>query len=267
MSGPWVRFAGASYFLILRNTRFVEAFTDPITATMRSYALADGKVMPDGIDLNVLTDMDSTTRHWRFLRNQEFDAAEISCSSYLVARDHEQRVDVIPVFLHRRFRHGFLFINTAKGIRAPGDLAGRKVSVKQFQATAIVWMRGILQHAYGVPLNSIEWFSDLDKTVDFEPRADFKITRVPPNASIERMLAEGEIDALLHPDLIRPLVEKDPRVARHFPDYRRKELPFTKRPASSRSCMFSASSGKSLKSTHGSPSTCSTPSTTPRTSR
>src|SRR5262249_61918104 len=101
-------------------------------------------VMPDGVDLNVLTEMDSTTRHWRFLRNQEFDAAEISCSSYLVARDHELPVDAIPVFLHRRFRHGFIFINTTKGICTPADLVRRKIVVKQFQPTAVVCMRAIL---------------------------------------------------------------------------------------------------------------------------
>jgi 4,5-dihydroxyphthalate decarboxylase len=120
-------------------------------------ALADGRVTPDGIDLNVLTEMDSTTRHWRFLRNQEFDVAEISCSSYLIARDHGLLVDAIPVFLHRRFRHGFIFINTNKGIRTPSDLIGRTIGVKQFQATAIVWMRGILQHEYGLALDSIVW--------------------------------------------------------------------------------------------------------------
>ena len=78
-------------------------------------ALMDGTVKPDGVDLNALTEMDSSTRHWRFLRNREFAMAEVSCSSYLVARDQGVPIDAIPVFLHRRFRHGFIFINTAKG--------------------------------------------------------------------------------------------------------------------------------------------------------
>lgn len=189
-------------------------------------ALMDGKVAPDGVDLNVLTEMDSTTRHWRFLRNHEFDIAEISCSSYLIARDHQHPVDAIPVFLHRRFRHGFIFINTTKGIRTPADLAGRTIGLKEFQATAVVWLRGILQHEYGVPLDSIEWLCELDETLEFAPRADFRIKRAPPDASIERMLAEGEIDAILHPDLIRPLLEKDPRVGRLFADYRNEELAY-----------------------------------------
>jgi 4,5-dihydroxyphthalate decarboxylase len=138
-------------------------------------ALMDGTVKPDGVDLNVLTAMDSSTRHWRFLRNREFAMAEVSCSSYLVARDQGVPIDAIPVFLHRRFRHGFIFINTAKGIRTPADLVGRKIGVKQFQNTAIVWLRGILQHEYGVPLHSIEWVCELDETIEFEAPPNLKI--------------------------------------------------------------------------------------------
>jgi len=189
-------------------------------------ALIDGTVQPDGIDLNVLTEMDSTTRHWRFLRNREFDFAEVSCSSYLTARDQDLPFDAIPVFLHRRFRHGFIFVNTTKGIRSPKDLAGRKIGLKQFQATAIVWMRGILEHEYGVPLETIEWFCELDETIEFEPPAHLKIIRLPQEQSVERMLTDGELDAVLHPDLIHPLLEQDPRVGRLFPDFRREEVAF-----------------------------------------
>jgi 4,5-dihydroxyphthalate decarboxylase len=188
--------------------------------------LKEGSVKPEGIDLNVLTGMDSTTRHWRFLRNQEFDVAEVSCSSYLVARDRGMPVEAIPVFLHRRFRHGFIFINTSKGIHSPADLAGRKIGLKQFQSTALVWLRGILQHEYGVPLESIEWICELDETIDFAGARDFKIVRLPNDRSVEQMLADGEIDALLHPDLIRPLLARDPRVGRLFPNYRQEELTY-----------------------------------------
>ncbi|HEU0071417.1 MAG TPA: ABC transporter substrate-binding protein, partial [Alphaproteobacteria bacterium] len=104
--------------------------------------LIDGRVKADGINLTVVSKMDSTTRHWRFLRNQDFDVAEISCSSYMAARDKGQPFVAIPVFPHRRFRHGFIFINTKKGITKPTDLIGKKIGVKQYQASAILWMRG-----------------------------------------------------------------------------------------------------------------------------
>src|SRR5277367_102572 len=160
--------------------------------------LREGTVRPDGIELTVVTAMDSTTRHWRFLRNREFDIAEVSASSYIVARDQGLPFAAIPVFLHRRFRHGFAFINTAKGIRTPADLAGRRIGLKEFQATATVWLRGILQHEYDVPLETIEWSCELEETVEFGGSSPLRIVRLPHDCSVERMLAEGELDAVLH---------------------------------------------------------------------
>ena len=186
-------------------------------------ALKEGTVRPDGIDLKVLTAMDSPTRHWRFLRNHDFDMAEVSCSSYIAARDNGLPFRALPVFPHRRFRHGFAFINTSKGIEKPTDLIGRKVGVKFFLISAALWMRGILQQEYGVPVSSIDWFTELDEDVDFTPPAGVRITRLPPQKSIIGMLVDGELDAVLHSDLIQPLREKDPRVGRLFPDYKREE--------------------------------------------
>ena len=180
--------------------------------------LIDGATNPEGVDLTILTKMDSTTRHWRFLRNNEFDVAELSGSSYMMARDQGMPIDAIPVFPHRRFRHGFVFINTRKGIKGPKDLIGKKIGVKSYQATAILWMRGILEHEYGVPHREIEWFSDLDEDIEFEKPKGLRLTRLPDNTSVEKELVEGRLDAVLHTDLIEPIVHKDPRVARLFPE-------------------------------------------------
>jgi len=191
--------------------------------------LLEGKVQVDGVDLTILTKMDSATRHWRFLRNGDFDVAELSGSSYLAARANDLPFRALPVFLHRRFRHGFIFINTSKGISKPTDLIGRKVGVKTLLTTAVLWMRGILEHEYGVPLNLIEWFSELDDDVDVSLPADLKLTRLPQTKSLETMLAEGELDAVLHSDLIKPFLAKDPRVARLFPSYKDEEVAYYRR--------------------------------------
>jgi 4,5-dihydroxyphthalate decarboxylase len=191
--------------------------------------IMEGKVKADGIDLTVLTAMDSTTRHWRFLRNRDFDVAEVSASSYIVAKDTDKSLAAIPVFPHRRFRHGFIFINLSKGIKQPKDLIGKKVGVKQFQATAVHWLRGLLEHEYGVPHTSIDWYAELDESVEFTPHPKLRLTKLPNDKGVEKMLAEGELDAVLHPDLIRPLVDKDPRVGRLFPDYKAEEKAFYKR--------------------------------------
>lgn len=188
--------------------------------------LLEGAVTADGIDLNILTDMDSSTRHWRFLRNGEFDVAETSCSSYVVARDRGLPVTAIPVFLHRRFRHGFVFVNAAAGITKPADLVGRRVGVKSFLVTAIHWMRGILEHEYGVPHRSIRWVAELDEDVDFVPPDGLDLTRLPHEGSVEDMLAEGELDAVIHSDIIGPVAAGDPRVVRLWPDYKAEEMRF-----------------------------------------
>ncbi len=205
----------------------------PLTFACGDYeimrALKEGAVRPEGIELTVLTDMGPSSRHWRFLRNREFDIAEVSGSGYVAARDRDLPLRAIPVFPHRRFRHGFIFVNTAKGIAKPTDLIGRKVGSKGFLFTAGLWMRGILEHDYGVPHRSITWLSELDEDVDFTPPPDLKITQVSQDASLEDMLVAGEIDALLSPDLIKPLLAGNPRVGRLFADYKQEEIAFYRR--------------------------------------
>jgi 4,5-dihydroxyphthalate decarboxylase len=205
----------------------------PLTLACGDYeiirALKEGQVEPDGIDLTVLTEMDSTTRHWRFIRNRDFDMAETSASSYVVAKDQGEPVTALPVFLHRRFRHGFVFINTTKGIKTPKDLIGRKVGIKSFLVTAGHWMRGILEHEYGVPHKSLQYFAELDEDIEFTPPADLNITRLPHDKSVETMLAEGELDAVIHSSIIKPLVAGDPRVGRLFPDFKAEEIAYYKK--------------------------------------
>jgi len=191
--------------------------------------LKEGMVEAEGIELTLLTGQDSNTRHWRFLRNREYDLAELSCSSYAVARDQGMNFTAIPVFLHRRFRHGFIYINSGKAISKPTDLIGKKIGLKQFQSTAIVWMRGILEHEYGVPHDSVEWYPELDESVEFEPPPGVTIKRLPHDKSVVSMLVSGELDAALHPERIRPIRERDPRVGRLFPDYRREEESYWKK--------------------------------------
>jgi 4,5-dihydroxyphthalate decarboxylase len=192
-------------------------------------ALKEGLVKPDGIELTVLTNMTSDVRHWRMLRNHEFDVAELSMSNYLMAKYKGLPFVAIPVFLHRRFRHGFIFLNTGKAITKPLDLIGKKIGLRNFQATANLWVRGILEHEHQVPHRSIHWFKQDDEEVEWTPPADLQIQRIPAGKSVERMLVEGELDALIHPELIQPFLDKDKRVARLFPNYRDLEVDYYKR--------------------------------------
>ena len=192
-------------------------------------ALKDGSIEADGIELNVLTDMDSSSRHWRMIRNREFDVCELSGSSYLMAKDRGQPFTAIPVFLHRRFRHGFVFINTSKGIEKPADLNGRRIGLKTYQATAILYLRGLLAEEYGVDPTTVEWVTELEEEIPFETPPGISLSRAPDGADISDMLAEGEVDAVIHPDIIAPILERDPRVARLWTDYRAEEEAYFRR--------------------------------------
>ncbi len=111
----------------------------------RTRALADGSVRPDGIDLNYLA-MPVEETFFRMLRHREFDVAELSLSSYTVTRFRDPPPFVaIPVFPSRFFRHSCIFVNAKAGIHEPKDLVGKRVGNPEYQMTAPVWIRGILQ--------------------------------------------------------------------------------------------------------------------------
>ncbi|MBI4524591.1 MAG: ABC transporter substrate-binding protein [Deltaproteobacteria bacterium] len=192
-------------------------------------ALKEGSVKPDGIELTVLTAMTSDVRHWRMLRNREFDVAELSMSSYLMARFTAQPFTAIPVFLHRRFRHGFIFVNASKGIHKPADLIGKRVGLRNFQATTNLWVRGILEHEFNIPHKSLQWYTQDEEEVEFTPPLGLSIQRTPSQRKVERMLLEGELEAVIHPEVIQPLADRDKRVSRLFENYKELEIGYYNR--------------------------------------
>jgi 4,5-dihydroxyphthalate decarboxylase len=192
-------------------------------------ALKERTVEPEGIELTILTDMTADVRHGRMIRNREFDVAELSMSNYLIAKHLGLPFVAIPVFLHRRFRHGFIFINAARGITEPTDLIGKKVGLCNFHATANLWIRGILEHDYKVPHKQIHWFKEDDEKLEWTPPAGLNIEKIPTGKRIVDMLVAAELDAMIDPELIQPVLDKDKRVTRLFPNYRDLEMDSFKR--------------------------------------
>ena len=122
----------------------------------RTRALLDGSVQPDGIEL-VYLNLPVEETFFRMLRNREFDVAELSLSSYTVSLFRDPKPFIaIPVWPSRFFRHSSIYINTQAGIREPKDLVGKRIGNPEYQMTAPVWIRGILQDEYGVPVDSVD---------------------------------------------------------------------------------------------------------------
>jgi 4,5-dihydroxyphthalate decarboxylase len=184
----------------------------------------EGAVKADGIELTVLSGAGSRERHWRMARGNEYDICEFNACAYFMARDHGVRWSAIPVFLHRRFRHGFIFINTTKGIKEPSDLIGRRVGGTNFQPAGSIWARGILEEYFGVPHKKLTWITERAEDIEFTPPPGLTIEMIPPQKSLDDMLAAGELDAMISPTFPRPFLKGDKRVARLFPNYKEVEI-------------------------------------------
>ena len=168
----------------------------------RTRALMDGSVQPQGIDLNYLN-MPVEETFFRMLRHQEFDAAEMSLSSYSVSLSRPGKPFIaIPVFPSRFFRHSCIYVNAKAGIREPRDLIGKRVGNPEYQMTAPVWIRGILSDHYGVPVDSVTYCTGGEEEpgrsekLKLDLPANIRIERIGPTQTLAQMLLDGEIDAL-----------------------------------------------------------------------
>ena len=195
----------------------------------RTQPLIDGTVKPDGLELNWLI-LPYHEMWTRMLNFYEFDASELSLSSYLIARTMGKPLIAIPVFLARAFRHSCIFINTTSGIRGPRDLMGKRVGLAEFQQTATVWVRGILQHEYGVSLEKVQWFTWAKRSrMEIEMPGQYTMRQIPPGKNADEMLMSGELDAIICANLFPSLLNGAPNVRRLFENYKEVESAYYKK--------------------------------------
>jgi 4,5-dihydroxyphthalate decarboxylase len=154
----------------------------------------------------------------------EFDVCEMSLASYLIIRERRLLPFLaIPVFPHRRFRHSYIFVNTSAGIEQPKDLEGRKIGIRTWQTTAALWILGTLDEQYGVDLTTIHWHRQDEEDIPLEVPPRFQLTQVRPEQNLNTMLVEGELDALIFPEIPSSFKRGDPRVKRLFDNVKAEE--------------------------------------------
>ena len=191
----------------------------------RTEALQTGQVRPDGIDLNFQV-LDVEETFFRMIRNREFDVAEMSMSSYCVTLGREDPGFIaIPVFPSRFFRHAGIFVSAKSGIEKPSDLVGKRIGVPEYQLTAPVWIRGILQDEYGVDPSAVTYFFGGEEEPGREEKLKinlpekFKVIPIGPEQTISRMIADGELDAVYAPRAPSTFYSEPDKVRRLFPDF------------------------------------------------
>jgi 4,5-dihydroxyphthalate decarboxylase len=185
----------------------------------RTQALRDGTIRPEGIDVNYIT-LQPAEIFWRMLQYKEFDASEMSLSNYtsLVSAGNAPFI-AIPVFPSRVFRHGYFFINTTKGIKSGADLKGKRGGVPEYSMTAAVYMRGLMQHEFGVKPSDVEWVQGRADRLGRKLPSDIKLTQAPAGTELGDLLERGEIDFMMTANNPLSFRRGAKTVARLFPNY------------------------------------------------
>lgn len=205
----------------------------PITIATGDYdrvrPIVDGRVAVEGCEVAYFpVPIEETS--YRIFTNAEFDVAEVSLSSFVLARSRGEIPYIgIPVFTSRMFRHSAIYVRADSGIERPADLKGREVGVPVYAMTAALWVRGMLAEEYGVMPSDIVWrtggLEQPGRYGAFKPDLppEIAVKPLPPGRSLSAMLAAGEIPALVTARAPSCFAGGDGAIRRLFPDYRQAE--------------------------------------------
>jgi 4,5-dihydroxyphthalate decarboxylase len=170
----------------------------------RTRALLDGEVQIDGVDPVYMT-LSPEEMFFRAFRSVDFDISELSFSSYLVKHAKgDSPYIALPIFLSRAFRHTSIYVRKDR-IKRPEDLKGCRIGVPEYQLTAIVWARSILQDDFGVRPEDVTWVrGGIDEPgrpekIKLQLPPDVRMENAPADTTISDMLDRGEIDAFIAP--------------------------------------------------------------------
>jgi 4,5-dihydroxyphthalate decarboxylase len=222
----------SDYILCARFERLESAMANQtITIGCRDYdhvrALADGRVKVSGVDLKFVNISPPSQIFLRMLHDEEFDASEMSLSNYMIALGREDRRFIaIPVFPSRVFRHSYIWINTRSGIEKPEDLKGKRVGIADYSMTALLFIRGLLQHEYGVAPQDIHWFRRRSEHVSIDMPPDVRIDHIGKDQTLDSLLEECKLDAVAVTSPPRASAQGSPRIRRLFLDCRAVEAEY-----------------------------------------
>jgi len=192
----------------------------------RTRPLMDGRVKPEGIDLDI-TVLRPRQAFQRMLDNKEFEVSELSLASYTALKGRGECPFVaVPVALSKIFRHSCIYVRTGAGIATPADLKGKRVGTSQWSSTGLVFMRGMLQHDYGVAARDMHWFMGGLNTfvepplIPLDLPKEIRLDFLSGEATLEQMFAAGELDALLSLYIPNLFLQGAPTITRLFPNYK-----------------------------------------------
>ncbi|MGA3683528.1 ABC transporter substrate-binding protein [Pseudomonas graminis] len=164
-------------------------------------------------------------RHGRMLRDREFDIAEVSLASYILAKARGAAFTAVPVFPRRLFSANHIYVNARSGIQTPADLRGRRIAIRGWQVSLSVLAKGDLKSRHGVDWRDIDWVvQDAEQVALTDSR--LRLNRMPQGTSGAQLLLSGEVDAFIDPKPPRSVLDGQGGVHNLFVDQRRECLDY-----------------------------------------
>jgi 4,5-dihydroxyphthalate decarboxylase len=189
----------------------------------RTRALLDGRVQIDGVAPVYMT-LSPEETFFRAFRGLEFDISELSFSSYLVKHARgECPYIAVPVFLSRAFRHTSIYVRKDR-IHKPADLKGKRIGLPEYQLTAHVWARAILEDDFGVKPADVHWVrGGIDtpgrpEKIKLQLPPDVKVQDAPEGMTISELLDRGDLDGYIAPRPPAGAALRNPNVGWLFDD-------------------------------------------------
>lgn len=170
----------------------------------RTLPLLLRQVVPKGVELDYTVHESAPALFELQIQERPYDISEMSASSFLVLLGQDDHRFVgLPVYVSRNFRHGQIYVSARSDIAMPSDLRGKRVGVLEYQMTAALWIRAFLKHDYGVDPSEIRWQTggltepEWKERLAVELPPGVSVQRIPSEKTLEGMLADGELDALV----------------------------------------------------------------------
>jgi 4,5-dihydroxyphthalate decarboxylase len=180
----------------------------PVTMAMK-----DGRVASDLVKLEYCGPKVVNEGFKPMVRENAYQAGELAIITYLQARAYGKPFVMLPAPMSGRFQHHTIGYNKELGPLAPKDIEGRKVGVRTYSQTTGLWVRGILQHEYGVDLDKVTWLTVDDAHLN-EHNDPPNVRRLPPGSKLDKMMFDGELAAAI----LGGNMPKDPWVETLIPD-------------------------------------------------
>jgi len=183
--------------------------------------LLEGRVPIDGVALKPVKSSSMINKEDPKLKAGDFDLMDLNIGYFLPAIEAGWEIVGLPVFSKRKPVYQLIFCHADSGIRAPKDLAGKRIGSRTYRTALTVWARGLLKERCAVDFTNVQWVLQAKEVFPVHDQ-NVKIEYVDETKNMSQRLIAGELDAIITDISDTKMfdnLENHPKIKRLFPDY------------------------------------------------